>query len=85
MAVYLLEDYVVKILDFSFWNEGIGIKKRSFSLYLLEVILIDIESNVFNFGVVMFEIIIGRMFYLEDMNCFLVDWVLEYLDRDYIF
>lgn len=82
-SIYLAEDYATKISDFSFWNELTGAKMRSPSLQLLEASLTDIESNVFNFGVVLFEIITGKIPFLED-NSSLADWVLDYLERDHI-
>jgi len=80
-SIYLSEDYAAKISDFSFWNESTGAKMRSPSLQLLEATLTDIESNVFNFGVVLFEIMTGRMPFLED-NCSLAEWVLDLLEKD---
>lgn len=82
-SIYLSEDYAAKMSDFSFWNEGTGTKMRSPSLQLLEATLTDIESNVFNFGVVLFESITGRMPFLED-NCSLAEWVLDLLEKDNI-
>ena len=83
-SIYLAEDYAAKLSDFSFWTEGSESKAiskmRSPSKQLLEASLTDIESNVYNFGLVMLEIITGRMPYTED-NC-IADWVKECLDKD---
>ncbi|XP_074267807.1 putative inactive receptor-like protein kinase At3g56050 [Silene latifolia] len=79
-SVYLSEDYAAKISDFSFWSVGSKSKMRSPSMQLLEASATDIESNVFHFGVVLFEIITGRIPYMEDDSC-VADWVLEMLEK----
>ncbi|CAO2840052.1 unnamed protein product [Amaranthus hypochondriacus] len=85
-SIYLAEDYAAKISDFSFWTQGTGSKDRSKmrspSKHLLEATLTDIESNVYNFGLVLLEIITGRMPHTED-NC-IADWVNECLDNDFL-
>lgn len=82
-SIYLSEDYAAKVSDFSFWTEGTRSKMRSPSMQLLEAALTDIEGNVYNFGIVLLEVITGRMPFRED-NCSLADWVFECLDKDYL-
>ncbi|KAH9601977.1 hypothetical protein KSS87_000350 [Heliosperma pusillum] len=79
-SIYLSEDYAAKISDFSFWSVGSKSKMRSPSMQLLEASATDIESNVFHLGVILFEIITGRIPYVED-DCCVADWVLEMLEK----
>lgn len=83
-SIYLSEDYATKVSDFSFWTEGSRSKMRSPSMQLLEAALTDTEGNVYNFGVVLLEIITGRMPYMDD-NCSVAGWVFECLDKDHLF
>ncbi|KAK9727323.1 hypothetical protein RND81_05G273700 [Saponaria officinalis] len=80
-SIYLSEDYAAKISDFSFWNNGSMSKMRSPSMQLLEASSTHIKSNVFNFGVLLFEMITGRVFYMDD-GCSVAGWVLELLEKD---
>lgn len=77
-SIYLTEDYAAKISDFSFWNEVTAAKMGSATMELLETSSSDPESNVYNFGVVLFEMITGRLPYsVGNGSC--VDWASEYL------
>lgn len=60
-SVYLTEDYAAKISDFSFWNDVTAGKMESLSTELLETSVSDPESNVYNLGVILYEIITGRL------------------------
>ncbi|KAL8147967.1 inactive receptor-like serine/threonine-protein kinase At2g40270 [Apium graveolens] len=60
-SVYLTEDYAAKISDFSFWNDATAGKMGSVSTELLETSVSDPESNVYNFGVILYEMITGRL------------------------
>ncbi|XP_021716293.1 probable inactive receptor-like protein kinase At3g56050 [Chenopodium quinoa] len=82
-SMYLSEDYATKVSDFSFWTVGTVSKMRSPSMHLLEAALTDIEGNVYNFGMVLLEIITGRMPYMED-NRTVADWVFYCLEKDYL-
>lgn len=62
-AVFLTEDYAAKISEFSFWNEQPSI---------------SLESNVYSFGVILFEIVTGRLPYSVDSGI-LEDWACDYL------
>lgn len=77
-SVYLTEDYAAKISDFSFWNEVTAAKVGLVTNELLETSSSDPESNVYNFGVVLFEMITGKLPYSIG-NGSRVDWASEYL------
>ncbi|XVE79844.1 hypothetical protein DITRI_Ditri14bG0089400 [Diplodiscus trichospermus] len=80
-AVYLTEDYAAKISDFSFLNNATAAKVESAMMELLESPSVDPESNVYSFGVILFEMITGRIPYSID-NGSLADWASDYLKRD---
>ena len=80
-SVYLTEDYAAKISDFSFLNNATAAKVGSATMELLESPTADAESNVYSFGVILFEMITGRIPYSVD-NGFLADWASDYLKRD---
>ncbi|XWS53367.1 hypothetical protein CRYUN_Cryun11dG0151400 [Craigia yunnanensis] len=79
-SVYLTEDYAAKISDFSFLNNAIAAKVGSATMELLESPTADADSNVYSFGVILFEMITGRIPYSVD-NGTLVDWASDYLKR----
>lgn len=66
-AVYLTEDSAAKISDFGFWNETEAAEMVS-----------SPESNVYNFGVVLFEMMTGRLPYSSNSSS-LDDWASDYL------
>ncbi|KAK4367175.1 hypothetical protein RND71_015055 [Anisodus tanguticus] len=66
-AVYLTEDYAAKISDFGFWNETGAAEMGS-----------SPESNVYSFGVILFEMMSGRLPYSANSNS-LDDWASDYL------
>ncbi|CAK9164969.1 unnamed protein product [Ilex paraguariensis] len=89
-AVYLTEDFSPKLVDFESWktilsrseknsgdisNEGaICVLPNS-----LEGRHLDVQGNIYAFGVLLLEIISGRPPYCKDKGC-LVDWAKEYLE-----
>ncbi|XP_068640574.1 probable LRR receptor-like serine/threonine-protein kinase At1g63430 [Aristolochia californica] len=87
-AVYLTEDFSSKLVDFERWKTILS-KKNSDSICngnafcglpdLIERRDMDIQGNVFAFGVLLLEIISGRPTYCKDRGN-LVDWAREYLD-----
>ncbi|KAK2982719.1 hypothetical protein RJ640_025135 [Escallonia rubra] len=77
-SIYLTEDYAAKISDFSFWNEATASKMGSATIKLLETVSSDPESNVYSFGVLLFELITGRLPYSVN-NGSAVDWASDYL------
>ncbi|KAL4367086.1 hypothetical protein GQ457_05G031920 [Hibiscus cannabinus] len=82
-AVTLTEDYAAKISDPFSWNKinpaesGAADRKQH-----SDTPLPSLESNVYTFGVLLFEIVTGRMPYLVDNNGPLDDWASDYLRRD---
>ena len=77
-SVYLTEDYAAKISDFSFLNNATEAKVGSATMELLESPSADAESNVYSFGVILFEMITGRIPYSVDNGS---DWASDYLKR----
>ncbi|OMO82826.1 hypothetical protein CCACVL1_11750 [Corchorus capsularis] len=80
-SVYLTEDYAAKISDFSFLNDATAAKVGSATMELLESPLSDAESNIYNFGVILFEMITGRIPYSVN-NGSLANWASDYLNMD---
>lgn len=60
-SVYLTEDNAAKVSDFSVINSIFPSQESSSSKNLLEPSLFDPQTNVFNFGAVVFEIISGKL------------------------
>lgn len=81
-SVYLTEDYATKISDFRFWNEVTAEKMQSAAKELLETPPPDLESNVYSFGVILFEMITGSIPYSAD-NRSLADWALDFLKAEH--
>ncbi|KAJ8749755.1 hypothetical protein K2173_012306 [Erythroxylum novogranatense] len=73
-SVYLTEDYAAKISDFSFWNDATAEKMGSLSMELLENSLADLDNDIYSFGVILLEMITGRMPFVMG-NGSLADWV----------
>ena len=80
-SVYLTEDYAAKISDFSFLNNPTTAKVGLATMELLESPSADAESNVYCFGVLLFEMITGRIPYSVG-NGSLADWASDYLKRE---
>ncbi|XVE52460.1 hypothetical protein DITRI_Ditri02bG0123600 [Diplodiscus trichospermus] len=80
-AIYLTEDYAAKISDLCFWNEITTAESESDSKNLSDMPLASLESNVYILGVLLFEIVTGRLPYLVD-NSSLEDWASYYLRRE---
>lgn len=77
-SIYLTEDYAAKVSDFSFWNDLTASKFGSASAELLENPSVDPESDVCSFGVMLVEIITGRIPYSTE-DGLLADWVFQYV------
>ena len=60
-CIYLTEDNAAKVSDFSVLNFISPSKESSSSKNLLEHSTLDPQTNVLNFGAVLFEIISGRL------------------------
>ncbi|KAG7035349.1 Protein MALE DISCOVERER 1 [Cucurbita argyrosperma subsp. argyrosperma] len=77
-SVYLTEDYAAKLSDFSYWNEATAAKLGSATVEHLETSPADSESNVYSFGVILLEMITGRIPFSVD-NGSLADWASDFL------
>lgn len=89
-AVYLTDDFSPKLVDFESWKTILSrSEKNSGSIgnqvnqcilpNSLEPRHLDIESNIYAFGVLLLEVVSGRPPYCKDKEC-LVDWAKEYLE-----
>ncbi|KAH8496848.1 hypothetical protein H0E87_019547 [Populus deltoides] len=76
--VSLTEDYASKIADFTFSNNIIATEMELSSKKLPDLPLACLENNVYNFGVLLFEMVTGRLPYSVD-NVSLEDWASDYL------
>ncbi|KAJ9160369.1 hypothetical protein P3X46_025777 [Hevea brasiliensis] len=79
-AISLAEDYAAKISDFSFSNV-ITTKMESSGKKFLDTPMAHPDSNVYSFGVVLFEMVTGRIPYSVD-NGSLEHWASDYLRGD---
>eukprot|EP00268_Persea_americana_P046159 TRINITY_DN4746_c1_g1_i3.p1 TRINITY_DN4746_c1_g1~~TRINITY_DN4746_c1_g1_i3.p1 ORF type:complete len:219 (-),score=35.06 TRINITY_DN4746_c1_g1_i3:127-783(-) len=81
-VVYLTDDYAAKIGEFDFWKEFVAKGKISDDegTNPSQLPFADLESNVYNFGIVTLEIITGKLPYSEEQG-FLVNWASEYLNN----
>ncbi|KAI5346614.1 hypothetical protein L3X38_014493 [Prunus dulcis] len=77
-SVQLTEDYAPKVSEYSFWNETAEAEKESPGIKLFNTPSANRESNVYNFGVILFEMVTGRLPYSVD-NGSLEDWASDYL------
>ncbi|MBA0630437.1 hypothetical protein Godav_002537 [Gossypium davidsonii] len=80
-AVSLTEDYAAKISDSCFWNELTASDREADGINLSDTTMASLESNVYTFGVLLFEIVTGRMPYLVD-NGSSEDMASDYLRRE---
>ncbi|KAA3464223.1 putative inactive receptor-like protein kinase [Gossypium australe] len=80
-AVSLTEDYAAKISDPCFWNELTASDREADGINLSDTTMASLESNVYSFGVLLFEIVTGRMPYLVD-NGSSEDMASDYLRRE---
>ncbi|KAL9316561.1 hypothetical protein ACSQ67_017562 [Phaseolus vulgaris] len=59
--IYLTEDYAAKISDLSLWNDMCAAKNGSATTQLLETSSADAKDNVYSFGIILFELITGKI------------------------
>lgn len=65
-AIYLTDDFAAKIADFGFWNVE-DVRTGSGDSGLLKNAS-DHENNVYNFGLILLEIMTGKLPYSEDTD-----------------
>ncbi|CAL5360050.1 unnamed protein product [Camellia sinensis] len=89
-AVYLTEDFSPKLVDFESWKSILSrSEKNSGSIgnegaicvlpNSLEARHLDVQGNVYAFGILLLEIVSGRPPYCKDKGC-LLDWAKEFLE-----
>ncbi|KAF1891005.1 hypothetical protein Lal_00001139 [Lupinus albus] len=78
-SIYLTEDYAAKLSDLSFWNDTVSTNNGSEAKHHLETTSAYIKGNVYSFGVILLELITGKVPYAVD-NGFQVDWAEEYIN-----
>ncbi|XP_010533657.1 PREDICTED: probable LRR receptor-like serine/threonine-protein kinase At1g63430 isoform X2 [Tarenaya hassleriana] len=89
-AVYLTEDFTPKLLDFECWKTILARSEknsRNISSQGAMCVLpnamerrhLDLQGNIYAFGVLLLEIVSGRPPYCKDKGC-LVEWAKEFLE-----
>ncbi|XP_043811713.1 probable LRR receptor-like serine/threonine-protein kinase At1g63430 isoform X2 [Manihot esculenta] len=89
-AVYLTEDFSPKLVEFESWKSILArSKKNSGSIGSQGAICIlpnslerrhlNVQGNVYAFGVLLLEVLSGRLPYCKDRGC-LVEWAKEFLE-----
>ncbi|CAA0838767.1 Probable LRR receptor-like serine/threonine-protein kinase [Striga hermonthica] len=89
-SIYLTEDFSPKLVDFECWKTILSRSEKSSGALSnegsvcvipnsLEERNLDIQGNTYSFGILLLEIISGRLPYSQEKGC-LLDWAKEYLD-----
>lgn len=78
-AIQLTDDYAAKISDLSILNEIVSAKTKSGSRKHSDMTL---ASNVYSFGVVLFEMVTGKLPYSVENSGSLNDWASHFLHGD---
>ncbi|CAK9152617.1 unnamed protein product [Ilex paraguariensis] len=81
-AIFLTDDYAAKIVEISFWKEFLSKSKisgESESGHSELPPFGDPETNVYSFGILLLEIISGKLPHSEDQGP-LVNWAAEYFN-----
>ncbi|XP_027769100.1 probable LRR receptor-like serine/threonine-protein kinase At1g63430 isoform X2 [Solanum pennellii] len=89
-AVYLTEDFSPKLVDFESWKTTFARSEKNSGAISGEGTMcvlpnslqsrhLDMQGNIYAFGVLLLEIISGRPPYCKDKGC-LVDWAKEFLE-----
>lgn len=80
-AIALMEDYAAKISEFNFWNQIADSEIKSSKTDLVEDSSEGLEQNIYGFGVILFEMVTGRLPYSVD-NASIEDWASDYVRGD---
>ncbi|KAK6130055.1 hypothetical protein DH2020_036182 [Rehmannia glutinosa] len=89
-SIYLTDDFSPKLVDFECWKTILSRSEKSSGTISnegavcilpnnLEGRHLDIQGNIYAFGILLLEIVSGRPPYCKDKGC-LVDWAKEYLE-----
>ncbi|CAA2966694.1 probable LRR receptor-like serine threonine-kinase At1g63430 [Olea europaea subsp. europaea] len=89
-AVYLTHDFSPKLVDFESWKSVLSRSEKSSGTISnegdicvlpnsMEQRHLDIQGNIYAFGILLLEIISGRPPYCQDKGC-LVDWAKKFLE-----
>ncbi|KAI3468757.1 hypothetical protein Pfo_025420 [Paulownia fortunei] len=89
-SIYLTEDFSPKLVDFECWKTVLSRSEKSSGTISnegavcilpnsLEGRHLDIQGNIYAFGILLLEIVSGRPPYCKDKGC-LVDWAKEFLE-----
>ncbi|KAK4488265.1 hypothetical protein RD792_004012 [Penstemon davidsonii] len=89
-SIYLTEDFSPKLVDFECWKTVLSRSEMSTSTISnegavcilpnsLEKRLLDIQGNIYAFGILLLEIVSGRPPYCKHKG-YLVDWAKEFLE-----
>lgn len=81
-AVSLAEDYAAKISDFSLWNQAAATQVQPTVTAVLSPSSATPDSNVYSFGLVLMEMMTGRVPVSSENNGLLEDWAYDYLRGD---
>ncbi|KAM0046139.1 putative protein kinase RLK-Pelle-LRR-VI-2 family [Helianthus debilis subsp. tardiflorus] len=90
-AVYLTEDYSPKLVDFESWKTIVTRSESSTHSISHEGDIcvlpssfeerdLDVQGNIYSFGVLLLEIVSGRPSFCKDKGC-LVDWAKDYIEN----
>lgn len=80
-SVFLTEDYAAKISDLSFLNEIASSEMKAKTRKHIDIPVASPESNVYGFGVLLFEMVTARVPYSVD-NDLVEVWASNYLQED---
>ncbi|XP_072998811.1 protein MALE DISCOVERER 1 isoform X1 [Typha latifolia] len=80
-VILMADDYAAKIADISIWKEAVTKQNLSGDddFDPSETPSVDSLSNIYNFGILMLEIISGKLPYSEEQGS-LLNWATEYLN-----
>ncbi|KAJ3693019.1 hypothetical protein LUZ60_012114 [Juncus effusus] len=86
-AVHVTEDFTPKLVDFECWNQMFSSSEKNPNQSSVhgfpsssEERNINVQMNTFSFGIILLEIISGRLPYCKDTGC-LVEWAAKHLQN----